>query len=272
MADVATACLVCQQLREVTGVACAECLDELKPRIAITPEQVRMVGGQPTTAVLVEPWGRAHGLRKRTVIGRVLEGDGLRILDATISRRHAEIELRDGAWWLEDFGSANGTFIEERRIEAEHETRLRDAERIRFGEIRFFFLDGIGTPLDLDTASLRGFTVRGPLAEAKPLLIELREPSGGGGGVAVIEGKPIQLTLPQFELVELLYRRAQQDAGSFMPAGELARTLSLDSSEPGEDHVRQLVRRLRRVLFKAGISNLIESRYGSGYRLVLLRA
>ena len=31
----------------------------------------------------------------------------------------------------------------------------------------------------------------------------------------------------------------------------------------------RLVRRLRRVLFKAGIVNLIESRYGAGYRLVL---
>ena len=31
----------------------------------------------------------------------------------------------------------------------------------------------------------------------------------------------------------------------------------------------QLVRRLRRVLFKAGIQNVIESGYGSGYRLRL---
>lgn len=270
MAEVVKACLVCHELRDVIGAVCAECLDELRPKIAITPEQVRIHGGEPTTAALVDPWGRAHALRKQTVIGR--EPGGLRILDATISRRHAEIELRDGGWWLKDFGSANGTYVEGRRLEAEQELQLRDGERVTFGEIRFFFLDGVSAPPDIDTSSLRGLTVRGPMTEAKPLLIELREPSGGGGGVAVIEGKPVQLTLPQFELVELLYRRAQRDSSMFMPASELARTLSLDSSEPGEDHVRQLVRRLRRVLFKAGISGLVESRYGSGYRLVLLRS
>jgi hypothetical protein len=50
---------------------------------------------------------------------------------------------------------------------------------------------------------------------------------------------------------------------------ELIRLLSLETAAPNEDHVRQLVRRLRRVLFKAGIQNVIESGYGSGYRLRL---
>ena len=55
----------------------------------------------------------------------------------------------------------------------------------------------------------------------------------------------------------------------FVHPTELIRSLSLESSVPSEDHVRQLVRRLRRVLFKAGIENVIESRYGAGYRLRL---
>src|SRR5690606_29026863 len=92
---VCMSCLVCHEQRPLVGVACAECLEGLKPAFAITPEQLRMRGGPPTTSVLVDPWGRAHALPRRTVVGRVLDEDGLEILDATISRQHALLELRD---------------------------------------------------------------------------------------------------------------------------------------------------------------------------------
>jgi hypothetical protein len=216
------------------------------------------------------------------IIGRVFDDEhGLLVLDPMISRRHAALELRDDTWFLTDLGSANGTYVESRRLEGE--TRLRDGERVRFGSVKFFFLDSVTPPPHVDTSLLRGHTVRGPVpagdtpAAAEPtgpraITIELREPSGGGGGVAVIDGRPVQLTVPQFELIALLYQRAQTGSSGFVHASELVRTLSLDSSEPSEDHVRQLVRRLRRVLFKAGIVGIIESRYGAGYRLALLRA
>ncbi len=268
-------CLVCHQHRELAGVACTECLEELTAALAITPEQVRMRGGEPTTAAVVDVWGRAHALRRKTIIGRVLEEDGLVILESTISRRHASIELRDNAWVVQDFGSANGTYVEGRRIEGE--TPLRDGERLMFGGVKFFFLDSVIAPPHIDTSALRGYTVRGPGAiaavnEPNVLEIQLREPSGGGGGVAVFGGRPVQLTVPQFELVALLYQRARDGSSGYVQVSELVRTLSLESTEPTEDHVRQLVRRLRRVLAKADLPDLIESRYGLGYRLALLRA
>jgi DNA-binding response OmpR family regulator len=74
--------------------------------------------------------------------------------------------------------------------------------------------------------------------------------------------------------VSILYERVRVSAEhesirGFVHPTELIRTLSLESAEPSEDHVRQLVRRLRRIFFKAGIENVIESRYGAGYRLRL---
>jgi hypothetical protein len=261
---------------------CPECLDELKPLSPITPEQVRLRAGEPTTAVLVDAWGRAHAVSRRMIIGRVFDDEhGLLVLDPMISRRHASLELRDDTWFLTDLGSANGTYVETRRLDGE--TRLRDGERVRFGSVRFFFLDSVTPPPHVDTSLLRGHTVRWPVSAgeapsaagpltSKPITIELREPSGGGGGVAVIDGKQVQLTVPQFELIALLYERARTGSSGFVQTSELVRTLSLDSAEPSEDHVRQLVRRLRRVLHKAGIAGLIESRYGAGYRLALLRA
>ena len=264
-------CLVCHEERELLGLACAECLEELRPATAITPEQVRTRRKEPTTALVVDPWGRAHPLDRHTTIGRVPHDTGLAIVDATISRQHASLELRNGTWLLSDLGSANGTFIEGKRIEGE--TQLRDGERVQFGDVSFFFLDGPSAPPRVDTKSLGGFTVRGPIGSAAPptaLTIELREPTGGGGGVAVIGGAEVQLSLPQLELIGLLYNRAQSGDG-FVSASELARTISLESAHPNEDHVRQLVRRLRRVLFNAGIAGLVESRYGAGYRLALHR-
>jgi hypothetical protein len=273
-------CLVCHEPRELVGGACTECLDAIRPKIAVTPEQValRNSGATSMTSLLLDPWGRVRPLERRTVIGRALDGPGLLILDTTVSRRHAAIELRDNAWYVEDFESANGTFVEGERIRGR--TELRDGERVRFGEVTFFFLDPVAAPPNIDTSSLQGFTVRGaPLSDAagagatspSQITIELREPSGGGGGIAVIDGKHVGLTLPQFELVALLYDRARVDTSAFIHVNELAKTLSLDSAEPNEDNVRQLVRRLRRLLFKAGINGLIESRYGQGYRLALAR-
>jgi len=273
-------CLVCREHRETTGVACAECLEELAPTIAITPEQISVRGVHPTPAALVDPWGRLHRLHRRTMIGREHEDEGLRILDATISRRHAVLELRGDTWTLKDLGSSNGTYVEDCSFGTV--MPIRDGERIRFGSLAFFFLDDVGAAPQVD-ASLDGFTVRGPVVEktkdlprldVKDITVELREPTGGGGGVGIIDGKPVQLTLPQFELVSILYQRARvgsehESIRGFVHPTELIRSLSLESAVPSEDHVRQLVRRLRRVLFKAGIENVIESRYGAGYRLRL---
>jgi pSer/pThr/pTyr-binding forkhead associated (FHA) protein len=264
--------LVCHQQRELVGVACADCREELRPNIKITPEQVRMRGGGSSPALFVDFWGRVHHVQRRTLIGREPEADGLVILDSTISRRHASLEMRGEHWMLSDLGSSNGTYVEGRALTSE--TPLRDGERVRFGAVSLFFLVSAGALLELDPRTPSGLTVREELprgpGQRESLSIELREPTGGGGGVAVIGGRQVQLTLPQLEFIALLYRRALADEkGGFVQASELMSTLSLDSADPSEDHVRQLVRRLRRVLYKAGIADLIESRYGAGYRLLL---
>jgi DNA-binding response OmpR family regulator len=82
----------------------------------------------------------------------------------------------------------------------------------------------------------------------------------------------VQLTTPQYELMQLLVRKMQADAGKpadmrgFVAMSELMK-LSLDVPDPGEDHVRQLVRRVRRALIKAEVGDLIEAKRGVGYRL-----
>jgi hypothetical protein len=54
------------------------------------------------------------GVPPRILIGRGVPPEGLSLpWDPDASRTHASLTERDGAWWLEDAGSRNGTFIGE---------------------------------------------------------------------------------------------------------------------------------------------------------------
>jgi Protein of unknown function (DUF3662)/FHA domain len=71
----------------------------------------------------------------RAVLGRSRDCD-VRVADANISRRHAEIRHEDDAWWIVDLGSTNGTLLNGRRAARE---RLRDGDRITLGSTEIVF-------------------------------------------------------------------------------------------------------------------------------------
>jgi hypothetical protein len=57
--------------------------------------------------------------------------------DVTVSRDHAVIVHRGDAWYLDDCGSLNGTYVNRRRIESE---RLEDADELQIGKYKLTFL------------------------------------------------------------------------------------------------------------------------------------
>src|SRR5439155_11992806 len=66
--------------------------------------------------------------------------------DASISRQHAQISFRDGAFWIEDLGSKNGTKLGTKRIETP--TRLNPGDHLHLGNIHVVFSgkgEGIGS-------------------------------------------------------------------------------------------------------------------------------
>lgn len=274
-------CLVCHQQQTAVGALCRECARELRGAAVITPEQIVMRGSPTTSAALIDVWGRVHRLPAVTLIGRDFEGDGLLVLDSSISRAHASITVVDQRWLIRDLESANGTFIEETNVGGE--LALHDGDRVQLATVSLFFVEQVPDIPVFDATSIVGYTERSPSATTSkldrvppalpPLTLRLEEPSGGGGGLLAIEGKHVQLTVPQFEMLSLLIARMteERDRGEhergFVHLNELVARLSLDSSLPREDHIRQLVRRLRRALAKAGFESLIETRYGVGYRL-----
>lgn len=53
--------------------------------------------------------------------------------DAGVSRRHAIIIWSDGRYYVEDLGSANGTFVNDERVEAQRRVSLHNGDELRFG-------------------------------------------------------------------------------------------------------------------------------------------
>ncbi|MDX2044998.1 MAG: MFS transporter [Acidobacteriota bacterium] len=74
---------------------------------------------------------------KPLVIGKAPECD-IVIPDGAISRRHAEIENRNGKVFLKDLKSLNGTKINDRKI-GEREIELKDGDTISVGRTRLVF-------------------------------------------------------------------------------------------------------------------------------------
>ena len=63
--------------------------------------------------------------------------------DPYISKNHAKIFLRDGQFFIEDQGSTNGSFLNGRRL-PDHPVKLKDSDKLSFGNISFIFVDNIG--------------------------------------------------------------------------------------------------------------------------------
>jgi pSer/pThr/pTyr-binding forkhead associated (FHA) protein len=289
-------CPVCRQRPAEVGVLCEECRDELSSPIKIMPEQIQLYSTHPTMAALIDIWGRPHRLDPRTLIGRQVDGQGLAILEPSVSRHHANLALDDNnnEWSVSDLGSANGTFHGDTLIASP--VAVREGSRVRFGHIAFYFIEDVAqlpTPrLGRTMTATIGQMARGavdatpqafsiePLGEEEhtdiglPVMsFKLHEPTGGGGGLVEVDGKRVQLTTTQFELMALMIKRMASElhqpelVRGFVRSSELIADLSWDTREPSENHVKQLVRRVRRALLKSEIGDLIESRHRFGYRL-----
>jgi FHA domain-containing protein len=72
---------------------------------------------------------RSYRLSGQMIVGRVADVH-IRLSDDRISRRHARFTAKGGTVYLEDLGSANGTFVNGQRLEGP--TQLKHGDRIVF--------------------------------------------------------------------------------------------------------------------------------------------
>lgn len=91
---------------------------------ASLPLRLRTLEGVPPDGL--------YALRRTARIGRSEESE-IVLLDPSVSRAHAVVEVAGGDALVRDLGSTNGTFLNGRRIESE---RLREGDELRFGNTR----------------------------------------------------------------------------------------------------------------------------------------
>jgi pSer/pThr/pTyr-binding forkhead associated (FHA) protein len=273
-------------------VLCEECRDELASPIKISQEQILTRMQTATSAALIDIWGRPHQLDAASRVGRQVEERGIAVLEPSVSRNHAELTFDGKQWSVNDLGSANGTYVEDKLVEAP--TTVSPGDRLRFGHIAFYLVDDVArlpppkssrtvtttikpqnVPMNrhAQTTTDAEFDEERTDVGLPEMRFRLHEPTGGGGGLIEVDGKQVQLTTTQFELMALMIKRMASEAHQpelvrgFVRSSELIADLSWDTREPSENHVKQLVRRVRRALMKSEIGDLIESRHRFGYRL-----
>jgi|GEM_PF-1796955 len=78
-----------------------------------------------------------------TRIGSDPLDDDLVLEDRLISRDHASIERKEGACWLVDRGSANGTSVNGENLPAGTERMLRHGDHVSIAHLEFRFHDGV---------------------------------------------------------------------------------------------------------------------------------
>ena len=98
------------------------------------------------TPVAVKPWAIAikkvqAAFPSMITIGRTRNNDVL-VEDTLVSKFHAFLRTGRDRWELVDAGSRNGTFVGGRRLEPRGApVELKLGDRVRFGQLDFYFLD-----------------------------------------------------------------------------------------------------------------------------------
>lgn len=121
-------CPVCRSNSPVGVIFCVECgliFDKALPEDAFGAPAVQV-------PVLIDPAGREHPLRPgATIVGR--QGD-IAVDDASVSRKHAQIDYREGALVVKDLGSTNGTKVNG-EVVAGDEVSLQAGDELKLGSL-----------------------------------------------------------------------------------------------------------------------------------------
>jgi len=82
----------------------------------------------------------SYSVRECATIGRSKKCD-IYINNPYLSKVHAQITFEEGRFYITDMESTNGTYLNGNKL-GTHPVRLRDNDKITFGDLSFLFVDG----------------------------------------------------------------------------------------------------------------------------------
>jgi serine/threonine protein kinase len=136
---ITVSCFRCLAQNPSDRLFCTSCGYELADRKAAA-DRVMGPNGRPILARFQMQNGPLAGRSFRfhqdlTTIGRT-NGNDLIISGRTVSRRHAKLwfDTASGHWYLADIQSANGTFVNNARLQPNQAVALNDGDILNFGD------------------------------------------------------------------------------------------------------------------------------------------
>lgn len=142
---------------------------------------------KPVMAVATSEWAikpnhsalanKIYPIQATTVIGRAPECD-LNFSVTHLSRRHAELFFQNGSLMVKDLGSANGTFVNGKQIQAA--TKLNKGDELRLDTLSFAVIGpsvgGVGSG-DADKTVMRAAVSVTPATAAAPVSAPAHAPA-----------------------------------------------------------------------------------------------
>jgi two-component system, cell cycle response regulator len=119
-------------------------MDDVARTMLTSPGQWQAKDLRDACLVHIYPTGPNMGRRYPLTVSAFYLGRGddceLKILDNSVSRRHAQVERKVEGYFVSDLASTNGTFLNDKVIEGM--TKLSDGDYLRVGNCLFRFLTG----------------------------------------------------------------------------------------------------------------------------------
>ena len=243
--------------------------------------------GTGAHAWLIDSWGRPHGLLGDEIaIGRHARND-IVISHASVSRSHAELTRREDGWHVRDLGSRNGVSVD--GVAVHRGALLCDHALLEIGQVPFFVRTNTSAmPLvrtsyvettDVERATLFHCRLQEPGNPDNNVWLLASDDSDGdqGSGRLVTRGadsqlREMRLTPLNFQLLKALCEQKLKEGADLAGAGclsakTLARRLPFRSEFADDEDVRQRIRRVRKLLERVGLVDVIGSIPRHGYHL-----
>lgn len=161
----------------------------------------------------------------------------LRPASQAVSKQHCAVLVRDGKIFIKDYGSTNGTFLNEEQVEPNGEVELRPDDRLRIGPLDFSIQ--VVMPRPSDSTPLPD-----ELRRMTPGIVErVRISAGSGVSQSPVKQAPVPAPKPaaveddQDKMAAMLLSMGDEEGPAKVPEGstimEMPAVLA-EGGKPGE--------------------------------------